>query len=330
VGVFSLLALFPFIPLPALPYEDRLAVVSTLIGGVGTFLPSMLDKWVASYQKHPGSFLIVAVALVIVLAIASRLQDKIFDQMRLVFDKPLPKGDHVAEQPGGLVHWLHTAAAPQGISKVFKEHVFPWILLLVIGMFILRGIFVIIDSSGFTPTPTRSEFISWLQKGESRSNTFKNDSLCWASGVGVEAGKRYKITMTLNEQEPWKDRNTPALVSGVEKENVSLPMVLAFPFRREFAEPWFKPIARIGLSGRNDYPLDPACQYPLDSMKGQTGANTVITEINARSTGELFLFVNDAALPVPNAWQTFYANNKGTANITVECLGCDLCPEPER
>jgi hypothetical protein len=39
-------------------------------------------------------------------------------------------------------------------------------------------------------------------------------------------------------------------------------------------------------------------------------------EITARRSGELFLFVNDAVLPVPKNGQVFY-NNQGTATVTI-------------
>lgn len=42
-------------------------------------------------------------------------------------------------------------------------------------------------------------------------------------------------------------------------------------------------------------------------------------EITAKRTGELFLFVNDAILPF-NLYQPFYANNQGTAMVTVTPL----------
>ena len=82
--------------------------------------------------------------------------------------------------------------------------------------------------------------------------------------------------------------------------------------RRHLGEPWFKPIARIGQTGTDEYSLDPADQ----SMPGEKEEH-LSAEITARRDGELFLFVNDAAIPFPTDWQMFY-NNKGSATVTVE------------
>ena len=43
----------------------------------------------------------------------------------------------------------------------------------------------------------------------------------------------------------------------------------------------------------------------------------LIAEITARSSGELFLFLNDGVWPAPRALQLFYANNEGSATVTI-------------
>ena len=45
-----------------------------------------------------------------------------------------------------------------------------------------------------------------------------------------------------------------------------------------------------------------------------------ITEIVARSDGELFVFVNDAIVMVPRWFHHFYDNNHGSETITVQPL----------
>ena len=37
-------------------------------------------------------------------------------------------------------------------------------------------------------------------------------------------------------------------------------------------------------------------------------------------SGELFLYVNDAVLPLPWVYDLFYRNNKGTASIVIRRL----------
>ncbi|HEY5906760.1 MAG TPA: hypothetical protein VIZ31_01885, partial [Vicinamibacteria bacterium] len=80
------------------------------------------------------------------------------------------------------------------------------------------------------------------------------------------------------------------------------------PFRRLWSAAWFVPIARIGARGSDQYPLDASA-----------------TELTARTSGELLLFVNDAILPInlspPSlGWGSYYSNNHGQATVVVTKL----------
>jgi hypothetical protein len=89
-------------------------------------------------------------------------------------------------------------------------------------------------------------------------------------------------------------------------------MYPGLPFRRYLGESWFKPIARIGSEGSDEYVLDPG-----DTLVEGAGTR-LVTELTARSTGELFLFVNDAVFPLPRGWtQPTYKNNRGTLSVSV-------------
>ena len=114
-----------------------------------------------------------------------------------------------------------------------------------------------IDSVGIIGTATPDErLMSRLDNGK-----FNSRNLCWASGVKAEKGKLYKITLTINgnDQEAWNDNGIEGFgLGGFGKEKMSLPMYSGLPLRRNLRENWFKPIARIGKYGDDDYPLNPA------------------------------------------------------------------------
>jgi hypothetical protein len=84
------------------------------------------------------------------------------------------------------------------------------------------------------------------------------------------------------------------------------------PFRRYLGQAWYKPIARIGERGGDEYVLEPA-----DILNKSRAATTLVSNIKARRSGELFLFVNDAVWPVPSHWQIFYGDNWGSASVEV-------------
>lgn len=94
---------------------------------------------------------------------------------------------------------------------------------------------------------------------------------------------------------------------------MSLAMYPGLLFRRHIGEPWFKLMARIGSEGSDEYPLSPA-----DGSLPDAQATRLVADLTARRSGELFLFVNDAVLPVPRSWQWFYNPNAGTAMVTVQ------------
>ena len=96
---------------------------------------------------------------------------------------------------------------------------------------------------------------------------------------------------------------TPPSINGFGFKFMPWTMYPGLLFRRHLSEPWFKPIARIGYLGRDEYPLDL-------KPDGESSSGPFTAEITARRSGEIFLFVNDAILPLPNGWQFFYNNNK--------------------
>ena len=115
-------------------------------------------------------------------------------------------------------------------------------------------------------------------------------------------------------------------------------MKLGVPFRRHLGEPYLKPMAKIAAAGSDVYPLEPLPSLALDEFPRKprtqpridTCANqapappnrnandmTFTTQIVARSTGELFLYLNDAVF-LPPWTDFFYCNNEGQARVAVE------------
>jgi hypothetical protein len=129
----------------------------------------------------------------------------------------------------------------------------------------------------------------------------------------VEKDRRYHLSITIGTKENWKDGEDikPGL-SGFGRELMTPSMYPGVLFRRYIREPWFKPIARIGSQGSDEYLL-----APVDPPSPGQPLTRLDAEITARRSGELFLFVNDAVLPVPKSWQVFYNNNQGTATVPI-------------
>jgi hypothetical protein len=176
---------------------------------------------------------------------------------------------------------------------------------------------------------------------------FSTAGFCWASGLSVTQGNRYRITLTIPEGEPdWFDYDVHTDIEGYPAEPGDYIHILATPIKRRWHADWFKPIARIGSGGNEEYVLDPVTPLPplpdgvprgqrvcveqpdhfkpIDAesaarVKPRAGRRQLISEIQARSSGELFLYVNDAALAIFPGWPTdkFYWNKSGRAEVTV-------------
>jgi hypothetical protein len=119
----------------------------------------------------------------------------------------------------------------------------------------------------------------------------------------VLQGQSYRIRIEFVSA--WKDGDTAT--TGFEGGTIKSS--LAVPFRRWLREPWFKPIARIGATGSDEYPLGKLDRHGL-------GNAILEAEITARTSGELFFFVNDL-LPISVVFWNFYAGNRGEALVSV-------------
>ncbi len=282
-------------------WEQGFSFLRPVIGSLSALLPNFLGTWLEAFKRHPGLLSGIVILLLILLKRGSALQRKIFDTMRTIFDGKA--NDKKAE---GFVYTLRTKG--EGIAKAVKHKIIPVIILIIallfIGLAIVRGALIVMDSFGLFSTPTVGTLKESLEKG----TLSLEKSVSWASGVDLKKGKRYEITLT-RQGDVWSDASIGANFEGFKEPQPKLWW--AIPFRRKLSEPWFKPIARIGSTGSDEYPLNPS--------SGSTDTK-LIAEITARRNGELFLFVNDAMLPVWQSGQIFYNNNHGEATVSIKLL----------
>jgi hypothetical protein len=151
-----------------------------------------------------------------------------------------------------------------------------------------------------------------LGPDQSHTATLASAAFCTPTAVRLEAGASYRFHLAQDPSNPWRDRDVdapfPAGFSGLYRELPwwkNLMFLAATPFRRQWMQPWYVPMARVGP--------DPFEQYAL--------SDTVNT-FTPRTSGRLFLFVNDAILPASLTppglgWAAYYRNNLGTAKVTV-------------
>jgi hypothetical protein len=297
------------------------------------------DKYHTLRQaSHPGIFLGIGVLVLIGLGAGSWCEQHIRDVMRRVwyampatqpatpewaFPEPvLPNAVNRAIQK------LRTKAWYQGAFRFLTHRLMPAALLVVVvyGAFALatRLVFSIQDTAGVV-----------CRAKESRQNVtsepshvdFATSTLCSSTGLQLKKGGTYRLHFAIPAGEPWLDEKLPAGPNGVDPDCVTFAMPAWVPLRRRLTQPWFKPMARIGHIGTDDYALDPKPSLPEPETRASKGAKcppslgalSFASEIVARSSGELFLYVNDAVFaPFFNDW--FYRNNRGSARVTVQLV----------
>jgi len=309
VAITLLLLVPPFVMTPddsPLP-NPRSRALSGAIELLGQFLPGSLQSVTAYYRQNPVQGAALAGLLALLLIASARVQRKIRDRMRSIWDAAVASGP-VAVQPSrgptDAVYRFRSHPLYRSAVEFMSQHVFPFVfgvgalllLVLIVLATVNRGAFALAGAFGTTcranGTPVTDVDGTWRL-------TFPSDELCYTTGVLLERGRKYKVQIALPEG-GWSDAShsvaTPAGFGSMEGGPVFL---LALPFRRVLTAQWFVPMARIGSHGAEYHPLD---------------RNAV--EITPRRTGQLFLFVNDA-IGLPPAWRYFYANNKGRAAVTI-------------
>jgi hypothetical protein len=312
----AFLAGFPwwFPARPDAACSGRWCFFDPLLAVLGGFAPGWLEEWIQAFRLTPGPFVLGAGALFVTLTLSSMAKRGIANAGERAW-RELKATQHPPSTPyrPGLVYRVRTSPILLGAYHRLTRSVMPALFalaLVVLGFdAVNRGAFEIASSLGLTcrgsaavravgPEPVTVELVT--------------SDPCNATGYTLETGKRYMIELP-PAPVPGRDGSIPVddLRRGFTAWEVftgdwasGLVMYAASPLKRSFSRNWFQPVVRIGRDGKDQYSL---------------GAGP----FRARTGGELFLFVNDAVLGVPNigplanVWSRFYPNNRGTLTVTI-------------
>ncbi len=210
---------------------------------------------------------------------------------------------------------VRTNKGATAVYRFLKNTGLPFVFLILTSLLLLIGLnkasFEVAGSIGqICPEP--------VPQSSTMTGAFDLRNMCTDTGIDLMKGQSYKIKLEIPQGQVWKDASHCAGVYGVNDKiawPASLPFYLGASAKRWWSEPYFRPIARIGRRGNDEYALVPI-KAPESSDKCE--ARSLEALITARKTGRLYLYVNDAIVSVPGLHNFFYENNDGSAIFSVE------------
>jgi uncharacterized protein (DUF2235 family) len=299
--------------------DSLLCFVSGVPKLASSFLPAFADRWIGTFSANPGVFAALAGAIIVLMIWSGRLDSKIDARMSALWHSQ-------SELDGSFssLHNIRESKVYQAILNLFKKHLLPvgfaFVVLVLIGFSGLsRTVFSIADATGSFCKVKGTVPSSLITNSYSPALYFVPSDPCWRSGFSSENGATYRVVLNIAAaRDNWKDDTLPADLQGIQKPHGFLRGLMAWPTKRHIREEYFKPIVRIRkagtlTAGQDEYVLNPTFRTAKPRY------DCLVSDFTTQSSGELFLFVNDAIIYAwPNAVVGTYANNGGKAEVFVK------------
>lgn len=298
---------------------SRMCWLSPLVRALDVVLPSQAAGWTHWYANRPGTFALLTALLLFGLWAGGIVQRMAFDAMRRVWHA-LPK-TRPSSAPQATIGTLgvldrallavRTATPYQAAFRAIRHVVLPGLFglaLFAVALTLGNGLWFAVQAAGgavCTASPAGARPVGT----QAQPITLDTRALCASTGLQLERGGTYELTLAIAT--PWQDDTIKADLRGIAIQNLPWTHRLAPLMKRELSQPWLRPMLRIGSKGADVQPLLPDPSEPI-----ATGLTTLVSRFTAQSSGELYLYVNDA-IGEPGRRGRFMANNVGTATGTI-------------
>jgi hypothetical protein len=212
------------------------------------------------------------------------------------------------------------------LYKLLREKLLPAAFLALSAYLVVSALnktaFEVADSMGAFCEDPKLENSTGVERLGAAPSSFKTNDMCNDTGNWLQEGVRYEVIVTIDPKDPWidgvkdtdpiRDRGCADTLGVAEGSFLHYLATLA---KRWWAEPYFKPIARVGRFGNDEYALDPVGPTTL----GKCLNMRLTAEIKPKASGELYFYVNDAVIALPGVSNFFYRhNNLGSAEVSVK------------
>jgi len=285
--------------------------VVPIVNAVASFLPSFLEPWFVAFRNAPGFLLAGVIAVLTLMAFGTSLQQTIRDVSRVAWHSPQDYPDltgwHLA------VYKLRRFGAYKATFYVLTHWVFPTVIMFWLFSWLAFGT---ANTLGLVCRGTGGIEVEAAVQGDQGAASkqaattpvamMDTIKVCNATGMKVTQGERYQITLTVTA--PWQDDDDGETNPNGFNRKAGWVQLLGVPYRRLIWSNWFATILRVGGPGFEEHLLK------LDDK----GNGVWTTHFKPRSSGEVFLYVNDSVIGLPWIYSLFYWNNHGTTEVKLE------------
>ncbi|HEY7811432.1 MAG TPA: DUF2235 domain-containing protein [Allosphingosinicella sp.] len=310
---------------------DNRWMSSRLTGWSDYLLPDLLNPWVHAFETTP---LVFGILLIVVLPIfwtAGTLQQgKIKTEMRALW-KARCNGTPVQVPGGGGFAALRRVRIYQQLLRALKWAILPFvfgILLLAALLYLVVILWTQValsvnERTWCAPTPVQAKEAGRVARFE-----FKTREKCNDSTLVVQKNHRYQVTFRV--QGDWMDGQVRATPAGLKPGKLGIAGFIGIPLRRVVDAPYLAPIYQIRPVQRSPERVPRVVMRTL-LLLGEDGKEAWPCRLyhgsfEARETGRLYMFANDAAV-FGNA-EPFYTGangNSGMAQVMVRDI--DALPD---
>jgi len=331
-----------------LPPAPIFADGRTWIGGVirllALVLPAFAGKWVEAYADNPFYFLLLGGVILLFLSLGTRLERTLRDEARKMW-RDATAGAPLPEPPASWVQKFRNSFVYQRFTQFFKWNVLPNVV--VAPLLVLAGFWFVLAAYAQTTLPfleNGSHLCQPSQTGAAEitsvARDFRTRDVCSQSFGLITKDQRYAVTFDVVD--PWADSKYATNPEGIAVGDYWWAY-LGAPYRRVLDARYLEPVREIRPSdgehtwfGRNTQ------IYPVPVRAVGDSVTLYRAEFTAERSGELFLFANDAMIPLsPRVWgkygyRYFYEasgrgpveqrGNHGNACVTVERVSVSPLP----
>jgi uncharacterized protein (DUF2235 family) len=326
----AMLVLLPWAPAwtewPRLP---PLQWIGRGIGGtIGQVLPGFVGPWLATMGTAPVAFLLLLAAILGSMMVGAYIERQTADRIRRLWRAVMRRPLRPLAAHSRLRRFRNSYAYQSRLQKL-KWWILPnvifgplLVLLLLYALIALVSQVVLLAKEPYSCPLSGAPLEA--ARGDSHFE-FSTNRPCNYTGLRVQQGREYQILFRVpNSQEgQWKDGDVGGDPGGISASKFDWGLgYLAAPFRRLLYARYLQPLFQIRPIERSAGARLPLMHIDRLSLQraGATGTATFFYgRFRAQESGELILFANDVATPLPLC--TFYARgnaaNQGTARVVV-------------